>query len=95
MVYQQSLFHGSFANSSSSDRIICLTSLRPQLAPMTYYQCNDLGIQEISITPELLFKQIATLEKGFIDDNGLDKKKAPIPEINTNQITNSLFESLL
>jgi hypothetical protein len=64
VVYQQSLFHGSYPNKTREPRLTCLCSIRPVSAPMLYFHKDREELHSYEISPEILFEQIKILEKG-------------------------------
>jgi hypothetical protein len=95
IVYQQSLFHGSYPNTTNQPRLTCLCSIRALSAPMLYYHCDKEGLSSYEISPEILFEQIDVLEKGGPPKT--DKKPFyPSPQaLDTKAIDNRIFEAKL
>jgi len=98
VVYQQALFHGSHPNSDNRARLVCLSSLRPQIAPMEYFHKphpTKPNLEVYEITPEILFEQINFLEKG-ISPNGREKIKIlSLSDFDEPVISNNVFEQKL
>jgi ectoine hydroxylase-related dioxygenase (phytanoyl-CoA dioxygenase family) len=95
LVFPNSLFHASYPNVSSQNRISAIISIYQKNAPLTYCHKNTLeNCTDIyGINSTLFLTELNTLEDGGVPSQPLNKTKAPINEIDNKRITAStLFE---
>jgi hypothetical protein len=100
IVYNQSLFHGSYPNLTNDDRKVVLSCVKPKEAPMLFYHKEGLligqtHIKAYKITPELLLEQITALEKGEVPQNAILYSEFSDSITPNNMINNSIFEKHL
>jgi ectoine hydroxylase-related dioxygenase (phytanoyl-CoA dioxygenase family) len=87
LIYHPALFHGSYENKTSENRIAILVSLIEKSAPMQYFHATENNEIEIyNFTPEYLLENLPTLEKG-VKPQGI----LPVQTIKNQQTSNNLI----
>ena len=71
VIYQNKLFHGSYKNHSSTDRIVALGSIMSKEAQLVYYQKSEDGnsVLKIKASAEFYLKDIDYLTKSQLPPN--------------------------
>ncbi len=87
--YKTALFHGSYPNTTSSDRVAIIISLVEDDAEVMYYHCEpDLQTSAYKFETIEFFRSLSVLEKGLIPESAIKKSTLPPQTIN-NKLINS------
>lgn len=88
LVYHNSLFHASFPNLTSKNRISVIINVYEKDAPLSYFHKNALQncTEQYSIDSKLFLSNLGYLEKGEIPEDFTEFKIKPVDGINNSEL---------
>ena len=91
LVYHNSLFHASFPNNTSKNRISVIINVYEKNAPLTYFHKNlaQKCTEQYSIDTPLFLSNLSILEKGEIPVNFKQFTNEPLDTINNAELNSS------